>query len=1477
MSFTLENSGYVKKQGIYISPDAQEVFMYSDGDQVENFLSENIRKSKDLSVGSEELQKYIHDWPTLYHLSPQRADLLRPFEDQLKRKKVLEIGSGCGAITRYLGELGCSTLSLEGSLRRARITYERCRDLENVTVVNDNFKNLKCDEKFDFVLLIGVLEYSNLFMSTEGNSSLATLIKSKEFLAAGGKLIIAIENRIGLKYWAGAPEDHVGETYYNIQNLYSNKGVETFGHYELTSLIREAGFKISEFMYPFPDYKFADVIITDAGFKNQDFNPVELLLEKFEYFQNAKYDGRFNSNLAAYSLFNNQLLPYFANSFLVTATASEIPSLQNENQILGYVHSTLRKKQYCKQTTFVFNSDTETIKISRRLLYESNGYDSPYLQHVLQDESYINGRILLGTILSIMSTKGWSTKDIINWAHTFYEVIVSKSFEKDNQVWLEGKYLDLTPFNISLANGKSHFFDLEWISKEDIPAYYVFFRGLAHSLWRILFVERPDPGTPLQVVQLAKEVTKYYFQFDDAEFNDCKEREIKYFSTVSTFEMTEPFPPLELNVRNSDYLKLLEANKELSLKNSELINELNNNQQQLHSKIVSLLEEAKQKEEQFNREKIALLDESIKKDDQLNSKIISLLEEAKQKEEQFTCERISFLNEARKGKEQFDSEKIALLQEAHKKETDLVNEISHQKNIVKWYVDTYEARSLLGVLKEKLKGKKKNLNKSIPGSSPQHRTNNDIYFLNAANDLATAGKDEFVVTGPDPFFTVQLNKKIKGGWYWLSIEIIEVKGKLRGPKLYYDCGKGYDEEGVWNLPKVNNNRIEALVLFPSEVQQLRFDPTTLESTFLLKNFYLQAVSKLSAFKSSVLKDKKSISPSFNQLICLADFMSTLVRSGRRGINEKIKNSIVLNDDNQAMYKNWCELYDTISEAQLVIIRSLANDLSYRPLFSIIMPVYNAPVNFLKKAIESVRNQAYDNWELCIADDRSIDDNVIKLLKEYSSKDDRIKIVFRETNGHISCASNSALEIALGDYAVLLDQDDELRPHALYMVAKSINDDQQLQLIYSDEDKIDSHGNRFDPYFKTDWNKDLFYGQNMISHLGVYKKSLLEKVGGFRKGYEGSQDYDLALRCLEYLQPEQIHHIPHILYHWRAITGSTAISVSNKNYAFDAGFKALSDHLKRTTQRAKTEKNLNNSYRVKWELPQVLPKVSIIIPTKNNAHVLSTCIRSLIHKTNYSNYEVLVMDNNSDEPSAIEYLKNISKEFNKLKIHRYTQTFNFSAIINYGVKLSTGEIVVLLNNDTEVINDDWLTEMVSQCLREDIGAVGAKLFYPNGQIQHAGVFLYDGHPGNHIYIGRTKDDPGYFNKLNLVQNYSAVTAACLAVRKDLFMEVGGLDEVNLKIAYNDVDFCLRLKELGYRNLWTPFAQLYHYESLSRGNDLDEANFTRFKREHTYMLSKWRHVVHRDPFFNPNLGHDTRTNQLAFPPRITYEWQLKKVKD
>lgn len=521
-----------------------------------------------------------------------------------------------------------------------------------------------------------------------------------------------------------------------------------------------------------------------------------------------------------------------------------------------------------------------------------------------------------------------------------------------------------------------------------------------------------------------------------------------------------------------------------------------------------------------------------------------------------------------------------------------------------------------------------------------------------------------------------------------------------------------------------------------------------------------------------------------------------------------------------------------------------------PLISIIVPTYNTDELFLKQCIDSVLNQSYPNWELCLADDASTNENIRDVITDYCQRDGRIKTVLREENGHISAASNSAISIAEGEWMALLDHDDELHEHALSYVAHTILTNPQVEFVYTDEDKINECGERFDPHFKPDWNPDLLYSQNYISHLGVYKSSIVKKIGGFRIGFEGSQDYDLLLRYSREIDDANIVHIPRVLYHWRAIEGSTALEAGQKDYTTQKGIDALQEYFDQQQTDAQVVKGKNaNTYRVKWSSAGN-PLVSLIIPTYNGIDITKQAIDSILNKTSYKNYEIILVDNNSDDDAALEYFSQLEKD-DKVTVLRYPYPFNYSAINNFAVRHANGDIVGLVNNDVEVINSDWLTEMVSHAIRPEVGCVGAKLYYSNDTIQHAGIILGIGGVAGHSHKHFPRDSHGYFGRLNLVQNLSSVTAACLLIRKEVFDQVGGLNETDLTVAFNDVDFCLRVRELGYRNLWTPYAELYHHESISRGHEDNPEKVARFNKEVNYMNTTWGNLLISDPSYNVNL--------------------------
>lgn len=563
------------------------------------------------------------------------------------------------------------------------------------------------------------------------------------------------------------------------------------------------------------------------------------------------------------------------------------------------------------------------------------------------------------------------------------------------------------------------------------------------------------------------------------------------------------------------------------------------------------------------------------------------------------------------------------------------------------------------------------------------------------------------------------------------------------------------------------------------------------------------------------------------------------------------------------YSEWVRRYDTLTDADREKIRTRIDGFHRKPLFSVVMPVYNPPIVFFEKAIQSVRNQLYPDWELCIADDASTDPLVRKVIERHCKQDRRIKVVYRTENGHISKASNSALELAQGDYVAMFDHDDAIPEHALYLFAEELNRNPETDFLYSDQDKIDTNDVRYDPYFKPDFNPDLLRSQNFVDHLAVFRTSIVRELGGWRTEFDGSQDYDLVLRVTERISPSRIRHIPYVLYHWRAVPGSLAIDSGAKNYAPVTSRKALAEHLERLGVQGEVTSQYPDLsiHRVVYPL-LTEPMVSVIIPTKDGVDILSQCIDGLLNKTEYKNVEIIIVNNQSSEPDTHSYFEKICAD-PRIKVIDFDEPFNYSRINNIAAREAKGSVLALLNNDIEIINRDWLREMVSHAVRPEIGAVGARLYYPDGTVQHAGVLLgYKGRAG-HMYRYASPDWLGYWARGVLIQNLTAVTAACMVLRKDLFEAIGGFDEENFTVTFNDVDLCLRIYEKGYRNLYTPYAELYHHESKTRG-------LLAFQSEEDYFALRWKKYIEHDPAYNPNLSLMSENFALAYPPRVSRPW-------
>ncbi|WP_429040258.1 glycosyltransferase family 2 protein [Aeromonas media] len=704
--------------------------------------------------------------------------------------------------------------------------------------------------------------------------------------------------------------------------------------------------------------------------------------------------------------------------------------------------------------------------------------------------------------------------------------------------------------------------------------------------------------------------------------------------------------------------------------------------------------------------------------------------------------------------------------------------------------------------------------------------------LKPKKDLKSNSSNSWVSISNDPFFEITTTTIKPCGWYMLNLSMT-LSSATAIAKIYIDNGNDYNENEQITFYLSSGRLKKRIIYFSTPPKRLRFDPCEAPLEFHIDELSLTKLS-VSKAKALMLKKINSYKEGKAEILDLYQLYCDY-------LDEQIS---------PITYQHWLEK-NNLAAYVAALPPVVAKYNPSKPRFSLLLATYNSDIRYLAACIDSVIKQSYPNWQLCIADDASNNAEVHALIDHYSSIEPRISIIKRTKNGHISQASNSALSLATGQYIGLIDHDDLLSPYALQIMSHAIDTHPSAEFFYSDEDKIDENEQHFSPHFKPDWNRDLFYSHNYITHFSVINKSLVDKINGFKEGVEGSQDYDLFLRAIMYLEDHQIIHTPHILYHWRAISGSTALSSTEKTYTSHAGLKALRDYFsKKHPSVFVTQHTLNNCYRVHWPLPAPAPLVSLIIPTRDRVELLERCIETILKQTTYRCFEIIVINNQSTCLKTLNYLERIDKS-RQIRVIDYQLPFNFSSINNFAVTHAKGSIIGLINNDIEVLSPDWLDEMVRHVCRPDVGCVGAKLYYPDMRIQHAGVILGIGGVAGHSHKFFGRHHHGYHSRLNLVQDYSAVTAATLLVRKSVYEEVGGM-ETALSVAFNDVDFCLKVLEAGYRNIWTPFAELIHHESVSRGYEDSPEKQARFQQEVNYMKDRWGHRLENDPCYNKNLS-------------------------
>lgn len=741
---------------------------------------------------------------------------------------------------------------------------------------------------------------------------------------------------------------------------------------------------------------------------------------------------------------------------------------------------------------------------------------------------------------------------------------------------------------------------------------------------------------------------------------------------------------------------------------------------------------------------------------------------------------------------------------------------------------------------------------------------NDIKLEPVRSIRVVEGVHESIGSNPT-FSVVSERPALPSGWCRISYRGHSARGYL-SPKLRIETVQGGEDSVLIELPPSRGQLVAAIRRLPAQVAGMRLSPLEGPGRFWIEDF---RIGQLEGHAVMVEIARRALRAMTGDPVRLGAWSRIAWRIWRGGNLNSLKIFVARwLEQSELDYRTWVAYHDTLTDEDRAAIRSRIAALRRRIKFSIVVLAEDTPEEALRRCVDSVRQQIYTDWELVIAPDASSSSQFRAVAEDYRRRDDRIRIAI--VGGGPSTGGGSALELATGDYVILLNGGGTLAEHACYLFAEALDADPDLDLIYADDDEMDASGMRASPCFKGHWDCERFLQQDYLSHCCALRTTLVRQVGGLRAGYVGSEGYDLALRCVAASEPKRIGHVPFVLYHKWHRPPPKGSGASNAPGRDDAALRAVADCLRAAGAGASVERGVVPGVRrLRYMLPEPAPRVTLMIPTRNGAELVRRCIESIVAKTAYPAYEILLVDNESDEPSATAYFREIETS-GTVRLVRFEGDFNYAAINNFAAERACGDMLGLLNNDTEVIDGGWLSEMVAYAARPEVGAVGAKLLYPDGTIQHAGIVMGLHGTVGHLLQRAPREAPGYCGCLAVAREVTAVTGACLLVRRSVYEEVGGLDEKNLPVTFNDVDFCLELRRRGYRNIWTPHALLYHHEGASRGPDDSPAKAARFSTEWAYMRAKWGGLLDDDPFYSPNLSLASDDCGPSFPPRCEVPW-------
>lgn len=1353
--------------GVFV-PEGRREFRYNDGDEVEDAIERIVGSADDVSCGSDELVGHIADWPTRYHLSPERANLMRPLDELLRGRRVLELGSGCGAISRYLGEIGCDLTCVEGSLRRARITASRCRDLPNVRVFNDNFQDFQAESGYDVVTFIGVLEYSCTFL--QGDDPVANaLTLARSFLKPGGQIVIAIENKLGLKYFAGAPEDHLGQPYVGLHDLYDAKSAVTFGRRELAKVLANVGFSEAQFYYPYPDYKLPTLVLSDEGLQLPTSSLRNLVSGCHAPDQAQAYRRTFSETAALLSLADNHLLGELANSFLVVAsgyTGAETPR-SAEVKALAFAFSQGRKKAYGK-TVSIHRAVDGSLLVRRNMLY---GHGVPVGMQFPAEEPLLPGESLFNHLLRVVNRPGWDVQSVATWASPLAHALILRT--QGEPPTLPGSYLDATPSNFLIeVSGQGRFIDLEWDFQEQLGLDEVLWRGVYHSFKRVGTLAEPAVGTTLRPDLLSAEVVhrltgrqpdvaalllreqalQKLVSNNPATLQDlCRELTVRETPDLTTFSRTQPSSMVNMSLKAVADLRIAVV---LHLFYPEYWSEFAEALKRVpvHADVFITTPPDKV--------------EWVKKivDTDLPAAKVVVVEN--------------------RGRDL--GPLVELLQVVRLESYDYVLKLHTKRSphLRSGQGELWRASLLKGLL-------------------PVGRTRDLLEYLTSHPDVGMAAPARLI--RPFDAATDPNSTKLKSIADRLGIDIGTRSFSFPVGTMFWARGNVFSHLRALGLRSID---------FEPEEGQL--DGTMAHA--------MERAMPLLALRSGLQVQ------ALPTTLYAEDELSPGNKSLTQWLDERCLSPLQVNTLNR-------RLKERATPRLSVILLSLPG--SEGRSESTLSSLCTAARFGLSVDVHLIGSPA------------KVPHPFPFVLRVHAVKSSDWVEVF-----------NRVVATCDSDWVLLMRAGDEFTADGLALTVLTVREDETCVGVYADEVFREPDGT-LGAAFRPDVNLDLLlsFPAPMCGHW-LWRRTHLMELGGLNSSCGESAEFDFILRTIETGGLARIRHVPEPLVVTDAPSGRQSLQEQ----------KALSDHLARRGYVDATVDEVGpRQYRVNYAHHH-RPLVSVIIPTRDQLEMVRRCVESLLEKTLYPFYEILIVDNQSTDPGTTAWLDGIeAMGDDRICVLRYPHPFNYSAMNNLAAHRARGEYLVLLNNDTAIIDGRWMEVMLNHAQRPEVGAVGAKLLYPDGRVQHAGVVLGLRGPADHPFIGQPLESPGTMQRLRVDQNYTAVTAACLMVRKEAYLSVGGFDEAHFQVSYNDVDLCLKLVQAGYLNVWTPHAMVLHEGSVSQTaaiqkTDLKEKKVQqdRFVAEQDALYAKWMPFIARDPAYNANLSLEG--NSFSFEARV-----------